>query len=280
MSEDMKACPLCGESILAIAKKCKHCNSMLEVSEQAAVVQADVISQTDATIAKPAADYEIALLAIPIVATMLVWFWVAGMNLLQSPGNSLQLIMIATILGTAIFAAMEASRLGMVGDKEKGTYSPIAWFFLFTFLWIVAYPAYLFKRKHYGLANRLVAGILIMLIFLGAFFDMNLRIENKKAEIRGDLEQFQKNLKSLPSPYEQPKAEVIQPSSIVEAPKAGTAKPEEYEEFHTLNCKMINGQSNEIETNRFNDLVNSLSAFASMDHQKLLDKASDPSSCK
>ena len=29
-SKDKKSCPLCGEEILAVAKKCKHCNSMVE----------------------------------------------------------------------------------------------------------------------------------------------------------------------------------------------------------------------------------------------------------
>ena len=177
MSESIKACPLCGESILAIAKKCKHCGSMVTGSEQ------DVVTQTNT---KPVADYEIALLVTPVVATMLIWFWVSEMNLLQSPSNSLNLIMIATVLGTAIIAAMEASKVGMTGNKEKGTYSPIAWFFMFALLWFIAYPAYLIKRKSYGLANRLVIGILVMLIFIGSFLAMSAAIEKKKIEIRNN----------------------------------------------------------------------------------------------
>jgi uncharacterized membrane protein YvbJ len=34
MSDEMKACPLCGENILAVAKKCKHCGEMLDGSGQ------------------------------------------------------------------------------------------------------------------------------------------------------------------------------------------------------------------------------------------------------
>lgn len=31
-NQAIKACPMCGESILAVAKKCKHCGSMLDKS--------------------------------------------------------------------------------------------------------------------------------------------------------------------------------------------------------------------------------------------------------
>jgi hypothetical protein len=69
------------------------------------------------------------------------------MNLLQSPGDTMALIMLATVLGTAVVAAMEASKVGMKSDRKKGTYSPTSWFFIITLLWIIGYPAYLFKRR-------------------------------------------------------------------------------------------------------------------------------------
>lgn len=186
MSEETKRCPFCGEEILAIAKKCKHCGSYLEGETSA-----------EAALSKPAADYGMFLLAIPVVATMLIWFWVSGMNLLQSPGDTMALIMLATVLGTAIVAAMEASKVGMKSDRKKGTYSPTAWFFIITLLWIIGYPVYLFKRKHYGLANRLVVGILVALVFVGSWSIINSAIEDKKAEIRGHLEQMQRQMESL-----------------------------------------------------------------------------------
>lgn len=101
MTEAIKRCPFCAEEILAIARKCKHCGSMLE--EIASIEPAPL---------KPAADYGLFLLAVPLIATMLIWFWVSGMNLLQSPGDTMALIMLATVVGTAVIAAMEASRLG------------------------------------------------------------------------------------------------------------------------------------------------------------------------
>lgn len=220
MSEEMKRCPFCGEEILAIAKKCKHCGSNLEEA-----------SATEPLVSKPAADYGMFLLAIPVIATVLIWFWVSSMNLLQSPGSTMDLIMIATILGTAIVAAMEASKVGMKSDKNKGTYSPTAWFFIITFLWIVGYPAYLLKRKHSGLTNRLVAGILIALVFVGSFGIMYSVIEDKKAEIRGGLKQMEQQLESMGVPEQgehilggSEQGVTLQPASVETQPLEGSTQ--------------------------------------------------------
>lgn len=183
---ETKQCSMCGEEILAVAKKCKHCNSDLAASHPGA-------SDSD----KAVADYGNALLAIPVVAILLIWFWVSGMSLLQSPGGSLTLIALVTLLGTAGVAAMEASKIGMLRDKEKGTHKPVTWFFLITCIWIVGYPAYLLKRKHYGLKSRFVPGLVIALIFVASWSVMDGAIESKKAEVRSNLEQMQRQLDSL-----------------------------------------------------------------------------------
>ena len=194
MTDEVKNCPFCGEEILAVAKKCKHCSSSLD--EGALGIEVGTTGDA-ATLSKSTTDYGMFLLAIPIVTTMLIWFWVSGMNLLQSPGNTMALLMVATVLGTAIVAAMEASKAGMKSDRKKGTYSPTAWFFVITLIWIIGYPVYLFKRKYFGLDNRLVAGILVALLFVGSWSIMNSAIDTKKAELRGEFEQLQQQLGSL-----------------------------------------------------------------------------------
>jgi hypothetical protein len=70
MTDEMKRCDFCGEIILAIAKKCKHCGSILD-KELAAMNKTPQRN----------ADYGVFLIAIPLISTMLIWFWVSGMNL-------------------------------------------------------------------------------------------------------------------------------------------------------------------------------------------------------
>lgn len=144
--------------------------------------------KTATSTANQHADYGAFLLGIPLASTMLIWFWVSGMNLLQQPGSTMNLIMVATVIGTAIVAAMEAGKAGMISDRSKGTYSPTAWFFLITLLWIVCYPTYLFKRRYYGLKNRLVAGLLVTLLFIGSWSIMAAAIDAKVAELQQEIE--------------------------------------------------------------------------------------------
>lgn len=180
------ACTECGREVSTSASACPGCGApnkcALPIKEQ----QAQTL--------KPAADYEVFLLAIPVMAAMLIWFWVGNMNLLQSPNASLAMIGVATVLGTAMVAAMEAKALGMTHDKANGTTGPAGWFFVIVLMWIFAYPGYLYKRKQFGVANRLALGILVGSVFVVSWVVMNSRIDDKKAEIHESLEQVQHQL--------------------------------------------------------------------------------------
>ena len=107
------------------------------------------------------------------------------------------LILVLVVLGTGIVAAMEAKSVGMTSDKTKGTYSSTSWFFIISLLWVVGYPAYLFKRRQFGLKNRLVPGLAVAIVFMGSWLLMNTAIEDQKAEVRAELNQLQTDLESF-----------------------------------------------------------------------------------
>ncbi len=177
MTTETKQCPECGETILAVAKKCKHCQT--DLTKPA--------STQGATSAGSPFDIGAALLAVPVVGTLLAWFWIGNMNLLQSPGNSLALVVVATICITALLAAIEASKVGATSDRTYGTYSPVQWFFVVALLWIVGYPAYLFKRRHYGLKNYLWAGLAVMAVFLASAVVIQSAIDSRISEIKAQF---------------------------------------------------------------------------------------------
>ena len=95
------------------------------------------------------------------------------------------MLMFAAIIGTGVLAAMEAQKIGMKYDRKKGTYSPTQWFFILLFLWIVGYPVYLFKRKHYGLKNFAFWGVVIAIGLCLSAYLMSESIEETRRHIFG-----------------------------------------------------------------------------------------------
>jgi hypothetical protein len=133
------------------------------------------------------------IVLVPFLSTLLIWFWVGSMNLLQDPGGTLLMLSVITILGTALLIAVEASQLGMgkrLGSNGRGESGPIGWFIACALLWIVGYPWYLHKRKYFGRRSHLLAGIFFAGLFTFSTFSMGMAIEGRKAELRTKLGGF------------------------------------------------------------------------------------------
>lgn len=138
----------------------------------------------------------IILLLLPLVAALLIWFWIGSMNLFQNPGSTLSMLSIGTVVITGILVGVEANQLGIgintdTDKKGRKKTGPIGWAILTMLVWIVGYPAYLWYRSKYGAKNMVVGGIAVALVFLGVVGLMNTAIEDKKDEVRESIENLQ-----------------------------------------------------------------------------------------
>ena len=181
---DSKSCPLCGESILAIAIKCKHCGSMLQ-GEAAAPPNATAPT----TKAEPDETLGAVMIGVPLLATLAVWGWVGEMRLIDNPGTSLGMVTLLTVASTAVLALVEAGRLGMgnpndLTAKGKRRENPGTWAFSFLVCWIAFYPYYLARRAVYGCKNLLVPGLLVAVSFIGSAAIVQFQITEKQQQLQ------------------------------------------------------------------------------------------------
>lgn len=139
-------------------------------------------------------DYEIVLLAIPLLGSLLNFFWIGSLSLIQGPQEKLMFICVLVVAGTAITASLEASKLGMTKDKTRGTSSPVEWLISLVLIWVIAYPMYLYKRKYFGPKNRLIVGILLAIMFVGSMFIMNSAINDQISEVQREISKSQQEL--------------------------------------------------------------------------------------
>lgn len=206
-----KPCQFCGEQILTVAIKCKHCGSDLRSPD---VGRSSAARST---------DLGWMLLGLPIAGAILLWFWVANMALIQGPGSVAEFVIVGVVLGTAALAAIEAGKLGMKADKAMGSYSPGQWAALLALLWVIGYPAYLFKRRHYGKANLIVSGIVVAVIFIGSAGIILAAINAKVGELQASLAAIQSPAASLQAINEAPRSVAEQPPPPI-APTREVAK--------------------------------------------------------
>ena len=125
------------------------------------------------------------ILLLPLGATILIWFWIGKMNLLQKPGSALTVVMLITIILTGVLVGIEASFL-KIGKNEKRT-GPIGWAVVVMLFWIIGYPCYLFWRSRYGAKNLIIGALLVMIIFLGCGGLVGFAIETSLEEARRAL---------------------------------------------------------------------------------------------
>lgn len=151
---ETKKCPYCADEINVDAIKCKHCGS-------------DLVEYKSAKTNKNSGELlGVLLLICPLLAIFLLWF-------IPFPFFHI-IIIISTIIITAILAAVEASQLGFgqnkSGKKENG---PVGLFFGIILMWIIGYPYYLYQRSKKGKKNLVAGGILVSLLFTSSVFGMN-----------------------------------------------------------------------------------------------------------
>ena len=170
-----KACLYCGEQILAVAVRCKHCGS--DVGGERVVA------------AEQPADYGIALITIPIAGALLLWFWVGNMLLIQSPGAYGWLVVISAIGGTAVLATIE-------DGKARGS-QDFKWLVSLALVWLIAYPAYLRKRAEHGLSDLMVPGICAAAALITSAFLVQNAIANAERVAAGDLAAFSASMEQL-----------------------------------------------------------------------------------
>jgi threonine/homoserine/homoserine lactone efflux protein len=193
MADEKKRCPFCGEEILKVAIKCKHCSTDLTGKKEVSVKKSEAIG----TIA----------LCLPIGAVFLAFFWVGSIPLIFDPGSKLYGLTAITILITAILIAVEANFVGAgaegdIDKNEKKRDGPVAWFFGALLFWIIFFPMWMYRRSKYDLKSLGLSSILIVLIFISGISVMFTAIERQKMKIRREFENSQQQLLEVQKNYQ------------------------------------------------------------------------------
>ncbi len=146
--------PDCGTELQAAGDKCPHGSSSPNVERE-----------------KSGTLMGWLLLIIPLVAVLLMWFWISDLSWGKKPELFLNLVALGTVLSTAILVYAESSKLGF-GTKKEGK-KPIVYFLGMVLLWPIVYPISLYRRRKKGETKRLVIAIILSLLFSGSYLLLN-----------------------------------------------------------------------------------------------------------
>lgn len=125
------------------------------------------------------------MVIIPLISSILMWYWFYNYDLVNNMRIYLITIVLATVFLTTILATIDSHRLGLKVKiyKRKEIYGgSFLKFFVFLLLWIYAYPVYLFRRKNYGGRNLLYPLIFSLVIFTGSIFYLWYAVEIRHIE--------------------------------------------------------------------------------------------------
>jgi magnesium-transporting ATPase (P-type) len=125
------------------------------------------------------------MVIIPLISSLLMWYWFYNYNHVNNMRFFLVTIIISTVFLTTILATIDSHRLGLKVKiyKRKEIYGgSFLKFFIFLLLWFYAYPVYLFRRKNYGGRNLLYPLIFSLLVFTGSVFYLWYAVEIRHIE--------------------------------------------------------------------------------------------------
>jgi hypothetical protein len=91
-----KTCPLCGETVLAVAIKCKHCGGTIDEAGMSAL-------------RKPPETVGALLVLLPFIAAIGMYLWVSNLTLLDNPMAVLNGLLLAVIFLSIVLVVVDAS---------------------------------------------------------------------------------------------------------------------------------------------------------------------------
>ena len=102
----------------------------------------------------------ISILAVPAVASLLMWTGIGNQSMLMA----------LTVLVTAILVGIDAKQLGVgsatdLTPQGKRRTGPLAWSAFTLLLWFAGYPIYIYCRSKHGAKNLLAPAVAVALVF-------------------------------------------------------------------------------------------------------------------